>query len=323
MLKIGQKTNEVILCFGFQNVEEKMTNSANQIPFEWEDYNFEEETSAFIGGDPKLRVTDGYSLIFEQISRMLGAIQERQDQSRILKDELIHDTGLSDRQIENLSSVAVGIGLIKKRTYNLRPLGIIISESDRFFEKTGTLWVCHYRLGSNPRNIVWHRFFNEAFHDIDIFNTDKVLNLFEDLRDEYSENSFQNHLPGEISTLLSAYEKESFNKLRMIDTLDTNKYKKRIKHAPVEGEILLFTIYDFRNRFLTGDTAVEIPTLIEEENSPGRVLDLQGGKLRDSLNQLHNEGHISMERQYDLDQIILSEDYSALKVLQRYYAEQS
>lgn len=300
-----------------------MSSLANQLSLNGMEKNFKEITTPLIGGAPKLQLSNGYSLIFDQVSRILGSAKSRNQQGRITRADLIKDTGLSDRQIENLCSMMIGIGLIKRISYKLLPLGIVITEHDRFFEDIGTLWVCHYRMGSNARNLVWQRFINNVIYDRDVVSVDIAINHFDDLRDEYSEKSFRNHLPKEIYTIINSYTEQAFARLRFFEELEDDQYRLKLAHAPIDPLIFLFTIFDYRNRFLTGDIAIETPALIEEENSPGRVLDLQGSKFRDLLNQLHKGGYISIERQHDLDQIILSENYSALQALQRYYAEQS
>lgn len=298
-----------------------MRKSDNQIRFEWSE-NLTSQRSALIGGEPKLQLSNGYSLIFEQISRILGAVKARESQARVTRDELMNDTGLSDRQIENLCSMAVGMGLIKRISYNLLPFGKLVVEYDRFFEKTGTLWLCHYRLGSNPRNLVWHRFINKVIHDLDQFDNEKIIHYYSDLKDQYSEKSYRGHLPKEITTILTAYTDQALAKLNFLEALEGNQYRIRRSHAPIDPLIFLFSIYDFRNRFLPGDTAIEIPTLQNAENSPGRVFHLSGSTLRTLLDRLHQANYITIESQADLDQISLPEIYSALKSLERYYVEQ-
>lgn len=293
-----------------------------EVPFKGIEKEYNEQSALLIGGDPKLQLSNGYSIIFGQISRILGAVKARESQARVPRDELINDTGLSDRQIENLSSMAIGMGLIKRISYNLLPFGKLIVEYDRFFEKIGTLWLCHYRLGSNPRNLVWHRFINKVIHDLDRFDNEEIIHYYSDLKDQYSENSYQKHLPNEITTILTAYTDQALAKLRFIEILDGNQYGIRRSHAPIPPLIFLFSIYDFRNRFLPGDTAIEISTLQNAENSPGRVFHLSVSTLRTLLDRLHQANYITIESQADLDQISLPETYSALKSLQRYYVEQ-
>ncbi|MFW6116816.1 MAG: hypothetical protein ACOC6F_03725, partial [bacterium] len=116
-----------------------------------------EGPSGTIGGDPKLQFSNGYALQLDQVSRILGGIAGREHQSRVTREDLIEDTGFSSVQIKSLCSMAVGMGLIKRISYNLLPFGELVVKHDRFFDGRNTLWACHYRLGSNPRNLVWQR----------------------------------------------------------------------------------------------------------------------------------------------------------------------
>lgn len=106
----------------------------------------------------------------------------------------------------------------------------------------------------------------------------------------------------------------------MLFRSETNTYALRIGHAPLDPLVLLFAIYDYRDRFSPGATAVEIPTLCHEENSPGRVFDLRPTRLRALLDRLHRGGHLTIERQADLDQVMLPDGASAISGLERYYA---
>jgi hypothetical protein len=108
-------------------------------------------------------------------------------------------------------------------------------------------------------------------------------------------------------------------RLRYLEVVDTNTYALRIGHAPLDPLILLFAIYDYGERFSPGATALEIPTLLHAENSPGRVFDLTEGKLRDLLDRLHRAGHLTIERQADLDQVTLSDQASPISALEHYY----
>jgi hypothetical protein len=277
------------------------------------------EPSGTIGGDPKLQLSNGYLLRFDQISRILGAISGREHQSRVTREDLMEDTGLSSVHIKNLCSIAVGIGLIKRISYNLLPLGELIVRHDRFFDDRGTLWACHYRLGANPRNLVWQRLVNRILPELDQVTTEAARAYFADLEGEYSEKSMEEHLSKELQICYNAYTEQALARLRYLEEVETNTYALRIGHAPLDPLILLFAIYDYRDRFSSGATAVEIPTLWRAENGPGRVFDLRQSRLREILDRLHRGGHLTIERQADLDQVTLPDGGSALLALEAYY----
>jgi hypothetical protein len=277
------------------------------------------EASGTIGGDPKLQLSNGYHLRFNQVSRILGSISGREHQSRVTREDLMEDTGLSSVHIKNLCSMAVGIGLIKRISYNLLPLGELIVQHDRFFDDRGTLWACHYRLGSNPRNLVWQRLVNRILPELDQVTTEAARAYFADLEGEYSEKSMEKHLSKELQICYNAYTDQALARLRYLEEVEANTYALRIGHAPLDPLILLFAIYDYRDRFSPGATAVEIPPLCQAENSPGRVFDLRQSRLREILDRLHRGGHLTIERQADLDQVTLPDGGSALSALEAYY----
>jgi hypothetical protein len=275
--------------------------------------------SGTIGGDPKLQFSKGYSLAFDQLSRILGAVAGRSHQARVTGNDLVEDTGLSSVQVTNLCSMAVGMGLMKRISYNLLPFGALVLEHDRFFEDRNTLWACHYRLGSNPRNLVWHRLVNHVLPDLDRVTTEAARAYFSDLAEDYSERSMEEHLAKELTVCFTAYTEQALARLRYLEVVDTYTYTLRMGHAPLDPLILLFAIYDYAERFSPGATALEIPALCQAENSPGCVFDLTEAKLRNLLDRLHRAGHLTIERQADLDQVTLSDQASPISALERYY----
>ena len=196
---------------------------------------------------------------------------------------------------------------------------MLLVKHDRFFDDQNTLWACHYRLGSNPRNLVWQRLVNHVLPALDRVTTEAARAYFSDLQGEYSEKSMEEHLAAELQTCYNAYTEQDFARLRYLEVVDTNTYALRIGHAPLDPLILLFAIYDYGERFSPGATALEIPTLLHAENGPGRVFDLTEGKLRDLLDRLHRAGHLTIERQADLDQVTLSDQGSPISALEHYY----
>jgi hypothetical protein len=253
------------------------------------------------------------------LSRILGAVARRSHQSRVTREDLTKDTGLSFVHVKNLCSMAVGMGLIKRISYNLLPFGALVVGHDRFFEDRNTLWACHYRLGSNPRNLVWQRLVNHVLPDLDRVTTESARAYFSDLEGTYSERSIEKHLGKEMAICFNAYTEQALARLRYLETVDTNTYALRVGHAPLDPLILLFAIYDYRDRFSLGATAMEIPTLCHGENGPGRVFHLTDTKLRALLDRLHSAGHLRIERQADLDQITLSDQAAPISALERYY----
>ena len=275
--------------------------------------------SGTIGGEPKLQLSKGYSLEFDQLSRILAAVSGRDHQARVTSKNLIEDTGLSSVHVKNLCSMAVGMGLIKRISYNLLPFGALVVQQDRFFEDRSTLWACHYRLGSNPRNLVWQRLVNHVLPDLDQVTTGAARAYFSDLEEDYSDRSMEKHLAKEMTVCLNAYTEQALAGLRYLEVVDTNTYALRMGHAPLEPLILLFAIHDYAERFSPGATALEIPTLCRAENGPGRVFDLTEAKLRNLLDRLHRAGHVTIERQADLDQVTLSDQASPISALEQYY----
>ena len=92
----------------------------------------------------KLQLTNGYQIHFNQITRILQCSFTKKVQKKIPRIEFLADLGMSERQFENLSSVSVGLGLIKRATFVLTTLGKTIAENDIFFDSKS--WSTYYRV---------------------------------------------------------------------------------------------------------------------------------------------------------------------------------
>ncbi|MCK5027679.1 MAG: DUF4007 family protein [Candidatus Pacebacteria bacterium] len=222
------------------------------------------------------------------------------------------------KQFENLSSICVGLGLTKPRSFILTPLGKVIAEQDIFFDNIATLWLIHYVIASEPKWVVWNRLVNQVFPENELISTEIAKPYFEDLRGSFSEQAVNKKLPKEILSVLDAYSEQKFSLFHLIEKVSTGKYaRKKIKQ--IEPLPFLFCLIHFRDSVYPNSTALVIQDIISAENSPGKILFLEDYEVNNLLSNLHDLSLIRIETVGDLEQIRFNGDLSKESVLNRIY----
>lgn len=267
----------------------------------------------------KLQVTNGYHPHFDQITRIMQFVLTNNNRTRIPRTEIINGLGMSERQIENLASVSVCLGLLNSRMYTLTPTGRVIAEMDGFFERIETLWAIHYIASCNPDWVVWHRVVNQAIPEHETITiADIAEEYFRDLINEFSNKTIQEKLPKEIGAVLWTYANSELSRLGLLRQDEFGVYQRESSEI-IPPLALLVCILEFRRKFTNTATALMINEVCKGENSPGMVLNLPESTIRSLLSQLHDTGLIRLEQFGDLDQVRFQENLTKENVLQRIY----
>lgn len=267
----------------------------------------------------KLQFTNGYRPRFDQISRILQYISNQEDRKRIPRQEIVDALGVPNKQVENLTSMMTGFGLVLPRVTILTPFGKKVIQSDPYFDRLETLWMIHYIVSSNPEWVVWHRIINEVLPMQDYFEVDKISDQsFSDLTVHYSEKTFVEKLPKEVGAVFAAYTRSELSGLQILEIEATGKF---VKSNPVEIPALafLFCVLYYRDKYSPGSSAINTEDICMAENSPGRVLNLPEYEIRAMLEGLHNAELVRIEKLANLDQVRFSDALTQESLLQRIY----
>jgi hypothetical protein len=267
----------------------------------------------------KIQFTNGYQPDFDQISRIMQYLLTQYGKLKIPRKDIMSAVGLSNRKIENLTSIMTGFGLVNPRILTLTDFGKTILEKDPYFERIETLWIIHYIVSSNAEWIVWYRIVNDVFPSQDRFEVDFVSKqYFADLIPHISEKTYENKLPTEISAVFGAYTRTNLSKLNIIQESNKGVF---IKTKPIDVPVLslLFCILFFKESKFPGSSAITIKNICQKEISPGLVFNLPEYKIRQDLENLHNSELIRLEIFGNLDQVRFSDSLSQEFVLNRIY----
>ncbi len=270
----------------------------------------------------KLQLTNGYRPRFDQISRIMQFLLTKEGQKKVSRQEIISALGIPDKQIENLTSMMTGFGLVLPRVTLLTPFGKAVIQSDPYFDRLETLWMIHYLVSSNPEYVVWHRIINTVLPSQDQFSISQVADCyFSDLAIHFSERTISEKLPKEVGAVFAAYSRSELSHLGIIAAERTGNF---IKSNPVDVPALafLFCLAHFRVQHFPGSSALNIEEICRAENSPGKVLLLSEYQVRAKLGDLHNAGMIRLEQLANLDQVRFPADLTPEFVLQKIYGGQ-
>jgi hypothetical protein len=265
---------------------------------------------------PKLQLSNGYSVNFTYLARILNAICHDQ-RERVPQTELAASVGFTERHVKHLCGIAHALGLTERITYTPTPLGRLVHKYDPFFDDIGTLWFLHYMISSNPYNLVWNRFVTEILPPRRNITREQARAAFNDLRQTLSEYSIQKHVLQELNTVVDAYTNQNFVRLNYLH-LENDIYILG-KAEPVPPLVLGACIVCFRDRQNFNDTAVSVKDLLTTSNGPGVVMQLGEDRLRGLLEQLKVQPGFSLESQADLDQVRLTDNTPSYVLMERYY----
>jgi len=251
----------------------------------------------------KLQFTNGYRPRFDQISRILQFLFMQGDRKKIPRQEIVEALGIPNKQVENLTSMMTGFGLVLPRVSRLTSLGSAIIQSDPYFEKAETLWIIHFIVSSNPEWVVWHRIVNNVIPNLDRFSVDYVSNnYFSDLVGQYSEKTITEKLPKEVGAVFASYTRSELARLNILQTESAGKFT-RGNPEEIPAIAFLFSLLNYRDRFSPGSSAMNVDDVFLAENSPGSVFNIPDYQVRNILGDLHNSEYIRMEKFGNLDQV--------------------
>jgi len=266
---------------------------------------------------PKLQLSNGYAVNFTYLACILNAVSQDQ-RERIPQSDLAATIGIAERHVKHLCGIAHALGLIERVTYKPTPLGQLVQVQDPFFDDPGTLWFLHYKISSNPYNLVWNRLVTAILPTYKNITREQARIAFDDLRQTLTGHSSQAHVLQELNTVLDAYTNQQFAHIAYLQMQD-NIYILNMGEN-ISPHILGACIVCFRQHHRTGDTAITIDDLLTAKNGPGTILQLPENRLRTLLEQIKMHPDISIESRADLDQIRINEATRDYLWMEGYYA---
>jgi hypothetical protein len=265
----------------------------------------------------KLQISNGHYLDFEQLARLIHAMNSAEEGQKITTSFLEKQTGLPFRQVRNRISMGRAVGIIEERALKLSPFGILVYTYDTFFESKGTLEYLHYLAAANYKNLVWYEVFNTLLPDTPPMDHAGWLKYFRSsLAHKYTFYSLNHHLNQEVRFIIEAYTKRGLYKLEILhQTSDGKLYRRRSTNLhPMTISAML---YDHAEK--QGAKLLQMNDVITMPGLPGLLFAMDEATLRQLVEDLHQHGWVRYEGTHNLDQIRLKGDFRALDFLTAYY----
>jgi hypothetical protein len=265
----------------------------------------------------KLQISNGYYLVFEQLAQILVVLKEHPDLKRVPRTLFMEQTGLAERQVENLVSIGCACGLIRPVTSTLTGFGSLVAEHDGFANQSATLEFLHFCGAGNRQNLVWFDLFNELLHDLPSATGDEWLARFrEKYASIYSQKTITDHFRHELRFLVDAYTKRNLRKLELIVEGSDGRLQAR-RYASPDPYALAAMLYRFAAE--KRSHVWEIAEMAAMPGSPAMVLHLDIGTFRTNLENLHERGWLRLESRHNLDQVRLRDEFTPLCFMEAYY----
>jgi len=267
----------------------------------------------------KFQVSNGYQLEFDQLARVLHFLEEHIDARKIDRKVLQEDSGLAERQIENLVSMGSAMGLIKPSSQVLTPVGLLVAEHDIFIEKQGTLEWCHYKGAGSYRNLVWFEIFNNLLTEPSPMTQNEWLErLRSELSGKFTPKTLGTGLREEVRFVVDAYIERNFNKLNLLQQLPGERIYRR-RYTNFLPLVLTAMIYDFCA--VHGERLSQVAEMAATPGSPAVIFGLDVSSFRQQIEGLHERGWIRYETTHNLDQIRLKPSFSSLEFLSAHFED--
>lgn len=262
----------------------------------------------------KIQALNGFQLYTDQLVTVFRCFYENDG---IGLDALSELTGMNRRKTRLLLNFLADIGLNNKRTLTKNELGQLIYDSDGFLQDEGTLWFFHYMIASNEYIVVWNRILNDLIYLSD-FRLEDLYGYFADLEGTISEYSFKKHIRQETGTVVKTYTENFMKALNLIEEGYDNGYEVN-KNPDIDDAILLACIYQYREKFANGATALSIKDISAGNNGVARIFTIDDYSFREAIERMKNNGWLSIESRGDLDQIRLKDGDHTMEMMQTYY----
>ena len=290
----------------------------------------------------KLKGNESFCIREGWLNKGITAIQNAP--SVFSSDDAMDKLGIGSKMVKSLKFWLIAAGLAEekkvKNSKNIlqltENLGTVINRYDKYFEDIFTLWVLHYNIVSNTELCtIWNLFFNK-FTVTDFSKTNMVNKLADEFNKIYNkDSSIYNSVTDDCSSILKMYSITSendladpednlsspFSELGLIKKSDRERGNYS-KIRPVYEKLdRLAVLYVIVSNLDAENQSVDIETLTVQENNIGKVLNLDRTMINEYLDQLKQEGYITLNRTAGLDKVYLKKEITPKEILIEYYTQ--
>lgn len=200
----------------------------------------------------------------------------------------------------------------------ITPLGLLVLSTSPYLDDLGLLWLLHYLLASDAQLILWANLFDRVLLDKDQITVTEAAEDYQSLAGRWSEYSVKKKIPQELKAIFKTYTQELFSYLRLIRESKDGVYESFWETGKIPPLIWLSVLLIYRDRYYPGVASLEVPLIVRGHFSPGRILRQNEAAVRRSLDEMHNNGMLTIETRSGLDQVRFKREITWLKAAAQY-----
>lgn len=276
----------------------------------------------------KLKGHESFSIREGWLSK--GIYEIKNDSKLFSRRDLTDVLGIGTNMVKSLKFWLQASNLIEecgKNEYKLSELGNLIYEYDLYLENIFSLYFIHINIVNNvEKTYIWNLFFNRC--NIKSFSKRELIEqiqyLLEDEEIEYNEKI----LADEISVLLKTYMNEEKNdtpennftcpltELKLLKKNYKDNYSKEKPSMNNLNELIIYYLIINQN-----EENVSIDSLLKDNNSVGKLLNLDKTLLNEYLEMLKRENLITVNRTAGLNMVYINKKMKLEEIFKRYFGK--
>lgn len=241
--------------------------------------------------------------------------------------------GIGTNMVKSLKYWLIVSNLIiedKKNGYVLSELGELIKDKDPYIEDIFSLYFIHiYIVQNEERALIWNLFFNKC--NLTEFSKNDLQARIEYILKSNNLEYNVKILNDEISALLKTYANEQKNdtpennftcplvELKLIKKWDKDIYKKEKSSI---NNLDPYVVYWVLVNQAKGKDSINIEELLKEDNSVGKLLNLDKILLNDYLDILKRMGLITLNRTAGLNMVYINKKYSLREIFEIHFGKE-
>lgn len=279
-----------------------------------------------MSGKVKLKGHESFSIREGWLTKGLNEINK--DPSLFSKKEITDILGIGSNMVKSLKYWLLTANLIKehkKNEYILSELGKLVFKYDPYLEDIFTLYFIHLNIVQNTEKAyIWNLFFNKcnlkSFSKKELQEQMEYFLTNEDL--EYNEKI----LTDEIAVLIKTYVIDEKNDtpennfscplsdLKLLRKNYKDNYSKEKPTLNSLNEMIVFYLIESNYK-----NSVSIEDLLRDNNSVGKLLNIDKTLLNEYLELLKRKDYITINRTAGLNMIYINKEITLEEIFKNYF----
>lgn len=253
------------------------------------------------------------------MEKAINIIAEKKSEGSIFRKEAgVANLGIGAMMVTSLKYWMVASEIINEKTSELTDFGNLLLKHDPYLEYDFSWWMIHQHLVCNFKD---SPIFNIAFNNFrkGTFTKEELIDFISEyIKESDYECGNEKYISDDVSILINTYLKgkienpednkiSPFAKLELLKHSDDNKYEFSM---PRRDKLSFLVVYDSLIKSMNGKESINIDDLAECKNNPIKIYNLDKNSFYLYLNDMKEDGLITINKTAGLNMIYINEDCS-------------